>query len=79
MLTRHTPVCSVGETGDCSVAIGQGMAFGTVGSIFQCGVFVSGLWGIRHEEMEGPLPIALFFTFSAILIAGIFLQADQFD
>ena len=54
------------------VAIGDGIPLGTVNTIFQGAIVVSGLWGVKFGELAGCGPIALFFSSSALFLCGIF-------
>ena len=54
------------------VAIGDGIPLGTVNTVFQGAIVVSGLWGVKFGELAGMGPIALFFASSALFLCGIF-------
>ena len=43
-------------------------------SLLQSSIVVAGLWGMYYREVQGCVPIALFFLSSAGFLAGIFLE-----
>ena len=53
------------------VAIGGGIEESTALSVFQCSIFVAGLWGIALGELRGRTPIAIFFIACLILCGGV--------
>jgi len=53
------------------VAIGGGIEESTALSIFQCSIFVAGLWGIAMGELRGGLSITIFFVACFVLIGGV--------
>lgn len=57
-----------------NIAIGEGVEEGTALSIFQCSVFIAGLWGIVLGELRGVVPIVLFFVACIVFIAGVVAQ-----
>jgi len=56
-------------------ALTAGTRFDIAISIYQCGLFVSGLWGIvAFGEISGVRPILLFFGSAAVLFGSIALE-----
>lgn len=53
------------------VAIGQDVPLGTVNTVFQSAIVVSGLWGVYFKELVGCAPISLFFVSSAFFLCGV--------
>lgn len=62
-----------------SFALSSGVEFPIAVSIYNCSLFVGGLWGILiFKEIRGVRGKGLFFASACALFAGIALEATLF-
>lgn len=56
-------------------ALTAGTPFSVAVSLYQCGLFVSGLWGIlKFGEIRGFFPISVFCSAAVLLFVSIYLE-----